>query len=172
VGQPDAEFEVFMAARYGPLLRAARLLALDRALAEDLVQTALARTFAHWSSLREPAAAEAYTHTTMVRLAIRDRKRRWIGERPTERLPELPASDEYAARDIALSVGAALATLPIELRAVLVLRYYVQLTEAEVADVLNCPVGTVKSRANRALAVLRESGLLNASAEALEASNE
>lgn len=161
-----------MAARYGPLLRAARLLALDRSLAEDLVQAALARTFAHWRSLRDPAAAEAYTHTTMVRLAIRDRKRKWTGERPTGQLPEPPAADEYAARDTALSVRTALATLPIELRAVLVLRYYVELSEAEVAHVMNCPVGTVKSRANRALSALRDSGLLTASAEALEATNE
>jgi RNA polymerase sigma-70 factor (sigma-E family) len=171
VGTVDGEFETFVATRYAGLVRAARLVAADRSQAEDLVQAALIRTFSHWSSLRSPAAAESYTHTTLVRLALRSDRRRWRGERPTDPLPDLPTSDEYAGRDDADEVRRALAALPPEQRAVLVLRYYVQLTEAEIGWALRCPIGTVKSRANRALQAMRDGGLLDASAGTLEATD-
>lgn len=158
-----------MASRYGPLLRAARLLVLDNGLAEDLLQSALIKTYTHWSSLRTPAAAETYTHTVMTRLALRNRRRRWIGERPTHPLPERAGPDEYARSDDVIAVRRALASLAPDQRAVLVLRYYAQLGEAETAAALGCAVGTVKSRANRALAVLRDSGLVSLSPDVLEA---
>jgi RNA polymerase sigma-70 factor (sigma-E family) len=173
VGTADREFEAFVATRYASLVRAGRLVASDPSQAEDLVQAALIRTFTHWPSLRSPAAAESYTHTTLVRLAIRGGRRRWRAERATERLPEPNAApDEYAAHDDTDAVRRALATLPADQRAVLVLRFYVQLSEAETAAALKCPVGTVKSRASRALATLRDSGLLEASTSILEATDD
>jgi RNA polymerase sigma-70 factor (sigma-E family) len=172
MGGDHSEFEAFVATRYTPLVRAARLVADDPSQAEDLVQTALIRTFTHWSSLHSPVAAEAYTHTTLVRLALRAGRRRWRGERPSETLPEPSARDEYADRDDADAVRRALTRLPADQRAVLVLRYYAQLSEAEIAAALKCPVGTVKSRANRALAALRESGLLDPATSILEATDD
>jgi RNA polymerase sigma-70 factor (sigma-E family) len=172
VGTADADFESFMASRYGPMLRAARLLVLDQSQAEDLLQSALIRTYTHWSSLATPSAGEAYTHTTMARLALRGRRRKWTSERPTDPIPERPAPDVYRQRDDVDAVRRALASLPIEQRAVLVLRYYVQFSEPETAAALNCALGTVKSRASRALEALRSGGLLEISPQALEATND
>ena len=168
VATADFEFEAFMASRYAPLLRAARLLVLNNGVAEDLLQSALIKTYTHWSSLRTPAAAETYTHTIMTRLALRGRRRKWVAERATHPLPERPAPDESARSDAAVMVRRALFQLAVDQRAVLVLRYYVQLTEVETADALGCAVGTVKSRANRALASLRDSGLVSLSPDVLE----
>ena len=89
---------------------------------------------------------------------LRARRRRWRGETPTSPLPERPAGG--GDPDVAESVRAALAALPAEQRAVLVLRYYDDRTEREIADLLDLPPGTVKSRAARGLAALREAGLL------------
>jgi RNA polymerase sigma-70 factor, ECF subfamily len=172
VGAGDTQFEAFVASRYGALVRAARLVANDPSQAEDLVQSALIRTYTRWSSLRDPVAAHAYTHTTLVRLALRGHRRRWRGERPTANLPEQPTADAYAASDDADALRRLLATIPADQRAVLVLRYYVQLSEAETAAALKCKVGTVKSRANRALATLRASGLVDSGAGAPEAAND
>jgi RNA polymerase sigma-70 factor (sigma-E family) len=152
-------FAGFVRVRYGSLLRYAFLLTADRGHAEDLVQDGLARTYAAWGRLEEPAAADAYTRTTLVRLALRARRRRWRGETPTSALPERPAED--ADPDLAESVRVALAALPAEQRAVLVLRYYDDRTEREIAALLDCSPGTVKSRAARGLAALREAGLLD-----------
>lgn len=172
VGAADSQFEAFVASRYGSLVRAARLVAPDPSQAEDLVQSALIRTYTKWSSLRDPVAAQAYTHTTLVRLALRGRRRRWRGERPTEIVPERASPDEYAITDDADVLRRALATIPAEQRAVLVLRYYLQFSEAETAATLKCKVGTVKSRANRALAGLRNSGLLDAETAVSEATDD
>jgi RNA polymerase sigma-70 factor (sigma-E family) len=172
VGDAAGEFEAFVSARYPSLVRAASLVALDRSVAEDLVQAALIRTYLHWPLLRTPAAAESYTQTTFVRLALRSRRRRWLGERPTSPLPERPAADQFAASDDADMVRRALAQLLPEQRAVLVLRYYLQWSEAEIASALDCSPGTVKSRASRALAALRDGGLLTASVPNLEGSDE
>jgi RNA polymerase sigma-70 factor (sigma-E family) len=172
VGAADIQFEAFVASRYGALVRAARLVAPDPSQAEDLVQSALIRTYTRWSSLRDPVAAQSYTHTTLVRLALRGKRRRWWGERPTANLPERAATDEYAASDDADELRRALATIPAEQRAVLMLRYYLQLSEAETAAALKCKVGTVKSRANRALAALRDSGLIDTGTLMPEATND
>lgn len=160
VRDEDEPFRQFVAGRYPSLVRTAYLLTGDRGHAEDLVQTALLRTYGAWRRLADPGNAEAYTRRVMVRLAARWRARRWHGERSADRLPEIAAGDEAAAVDLADAVRAALLSLPLRQRAVLVLRFYEQRTEVEIADVLGCSVGTVKSRASRGLAGLRTAGLL------------
>jgi RNA polymerase sigma-70 factor, ECF subfamily len=172
VGAADQQFEAFVASRYGALVRAARLVAPDPSQAEDLVQSALIRTYTRWSSLRDPVAAQSYTHTTLVRLALRGQRRRWRGERPTAKVPEQVAADAYAMSDDADLVRRALEAIPADQRAVLVLRYYVQMSEAETAAALKCKVGTVKSRASRALAALRDSGVLDSEALMSEATDD
>jgi RNA polymerase sigma-70 factor (sigma-E family) len=154
----EAAFAGFVRTRYGSLLRYAVLLTADLGLAEDLLQDALARTYGAWGRL-VPAAADAYTRTTLTRLAVRGRRRRWKGETPTGSPPERAAGG--ADLDLAESVRAALAALPADQRAVLVLRYYEDRTEREIADLLDCAPGTVKSRAARGLATLRAAGLLD-----------
>ncbi|MFE5912786.1 SigE family RNA polymerase sigma factor [Streptomyces wedmorensis] len=158
----DEAFTAFMSARYPSLLRTARLLAGGGPRAEDLVQETLLRTYRAWHRIGRLEAAEAYARTTMVRLLVKDRRRRWHTEMPAEQLPEvaLPGHEDQTATGVA--VRNVLQTLPPAQRAVLVLRYYHQLSEGEIAGVLGCSPGTVKSRAARALAALRNGGLLTA----------
>lgn len=159
-------FADFAAARYRSLARTGYLLVGDRGHAEDLVQTALYKTFTAWGRLRAVEAAEAYTRTTMVRLAGRWGRRRWRGERPDaapgSHLPTNSGSggDPADASAVSLDVRAALAQLPIGQRAALVLRFFDDLSEADTAAILGCSPGTVKSRVSRGLAGLRASGLL------------
>jgi RNA polymerase sigma-70 factor (sigma-E family) len=157
----DSEFGDFVAARYPSLVRTAYLLTGDRGHAEDLVQAALLRTFHAWRRVDAPDHAEAYVRTAMIRLATRARRRRWVGEVPSADLPDHGRADASNEVAEAAVVRAALTTLPWPQRAVLVLRYFDDLTEAQVAEVLGCSVGTVKSRASRALAALRTAGLLD-----------
>jgi RNA polymerase sigma-70 factor (sigma-E family) len=154
------EFEAFVQARYAALARTAVLLTGTRHTAEDLLQEALIRTFVSWSRVRDGGAADAYVRTVMVRLLLKDRRRRWSGEIPHADLPETigPTTDLDAAE----SVREALRRLPVDQRAAIVLRFYVDLTEAQIADTIGCPPGTVKSRISRGLAALRSSGLLAA----------
>ena len=156
----DAEFTAFMRGRYPALLRTATFLMGDAGHGEDLLQTALYKTAVRWKRLRYPVAAESYTRTVMVRQAGHSRRRRWSGERPTAELPEVSASDAAAGVDLADALQRELMLLPADQRAVLVLRYYEQLAEREVAALLGCSIGTVKSRANRGIARLRERGVL------------
>jgi RNA polymerase sigma-70 factor (sigma-E family) len=167
-GESEREraFGEFVAARYASLVRSAYLLTSDLGHAEDLVQTSLMRTYGAWRNLADPANAEAYTRMIMVRLASRWWKRRWRKESPAFPLPEPPvadsSADQTAELDLTDAVHRALRALPIAQRAVLVLRYYEDRTETEIAELLGCSVGTVKSRASRALAALRTAGLLPA----------
>ena len=157
----DDEFRGFVAASYTRLLRTGYLLTGDRWAAEDLTQLALTKTYFAWRRIEDLDRAEAYTRTAMVRLAVRWRRRRWIGEKPTGALPELPTADRSAEIVLADAAHRALASLPASQRAVLVLRYFHDCSEAEIAAALSCSVGTVKSRASRALQTLRNSGLLD-----------
>ena len=158
----EREFAEFVGARYSSLLRTAYLLTGDRGHAEDLAQSALVRTFQAWRRLADPANAEAYTRATMIRLAMRWRRRRWTGEMPTAVLPERMAGDHAGTVKQAELLRRALLGLPWSQRAVLVLRYYADQSEAEIAAALGCSVGTVKSRASRGLAGLRAAGVLAA----------
>ncbi len=153
-------FAGFVSARYAPLVRTGYLLTGDRGLAEDLVQQCLLGTYRAWGRLERTGSAEAYTRTSMVRLATRWRGRRWRGEVPTDPLPEAPAGDHATGVVTAEAVRRALAVLPAAQRAVLVLRYFDDRSEQETAEMLRCSVGTVKSRTSRALDALRARGLL------------
>lgn len=164
--QGPAGYADFVRSRYGALARSAFLLTGDRGHAEDLVQSALIVALRAWERLAAPEAAESYVRTTMVRLARRAARRRWRGEVPTA-AEQLPA--ETSARPtpeeeltVAVDVRRVLASLPWEQRAVLVLRFFDDLSERETAAVLGCSEGTVKSRTSRALARLRASGLIQA----------
>jgi RNA polymerase sigma-70 factor (sigma-E family) len=151
----ELEFRDFVAARGAALHRTAYLLVGDWTLAEDLVQTALVKTYLAWRRLGGIDAVEPYTRKVLVNTATSAWRRRWRGERPTATLPEPPVpdgTDEWVERD---RVWRAVRALPPRQRAVLVLRYYEDLTEAETARLLDISVGTVKSQAARAMAVLR-----------------
>jgi RNA polymerase sigma-70 factor (sigma-E family) len=152
-------FAGFMRERYPALVRSAFLLTGDRGRAEDLVQTSLARTYQAWQKVDTP---EAYTRTVMLRLWMRWSRRKWRGELPGP-LPESaetdPALEQVEIGDVVLR---ALARLDRDQRAVIVLRYWEQRSEAEIAELLGCSAGTVKSRASRAIATLREEPRLRA----------
>ena len=149
----ERDFDGFVSSRGPALLRTAYLLTGDRHLAEDLMQTALAKTYRHWSRVRT-GSPEAYIRQVMVRENISWWRRRRSAEVVVAQVPEREAARPDVEGRIALD--AALRQLTPHQRAVLVLRYYVDLTERQVADTLGCSVGTVKSQAHRALARLRE----------------
>ncbi|PPK90879.1 RNA polymerase sigma-70 factor (sigma-E family) [Kineococcus xinjiangensis] len=156
----DEDFQLFVAARERSLLRTAWLLTGDWATAEDLVQTALVRVWPQWQriggtqGLEGREGADAYVRRTMVNKALDWRRRRWRGDVPTAELPDAPVPGG-PARETHLVLVSALRTLPPRQRAVIVLRYFEDLTEADTAAVLDCSVGTVKTHASRALAALR-----------------
>lgn len=119
MAEQDGTFDEFVAASAARLGRTAALLTGDRHLAEDLVQTALAKTYLRWHRLREPAAAEAYVRRVMVTTLIRWRRRRWLGEVPSAELPERAREhDPYGAADTRDVLRTALLGLPPQQRAV------------------------------------------------------
>ena len=143
------DFEQFVLARSGALLRTAYLLTGNHQDAEDLVQTALLKAVPRWGRVREH---EPYVRRILVHESIsRWRRRRWR-ETSTESLPELP--DSQADVDSRLVLRQALGQLAPRQRAVIVLRYFDDLTETQTGDVLGISVGTVKSQSRDALARL------------------
>ena len=149
-------FDEWVALTAPRLHRTAFLLTGDWALAQDLVQHACAATWPRFASLQHP---EAYARTVVARTASSWWRRRWRGEVPHDELPEQSAPDGWADVDRRTVLAAALRALPARQRAVLVLRFYDDLSEEAVAQALGWPVGTVKSTTSRALAALRTAGL-------------
>ncbi|GAA5027836.1 SigE family RNA polymerase sigma factor [Actinopolymorpha pittospori] len=154
------EFSSYVAARHGALTRTAFLLTGDHHAAEDLVQTALARTYLAWSRIHNQTALDTYVRRTMVNEHTSWWRRAWRrGEALTAELPDHPATDPRADPDgLAERDGdlwRLLRALPAHHRAAVVLRYFEDLSEAETAEILGCSIGTVKSRTHRALATLR-----------------
>ncbi|WP_110238588.1 SigE family RNA polymerase sigma factor [Nocardioides gilvus] len=146
------QFEEFVAARFPALVRSARLLVADPSLAEDLVQDALMRCVPVWSRIE--GDPEGYVRTVMVRTNIsRWRRRRRVMESPTEVLPETATWDPEVAEQDALR--RALGELGPKQRAVVVLRHVEGRAVREVAQMMGCSVGTVKSQSSAALARLR-----------------
>jgi RNA polymerase sigma-70 factor, ECF subfamily len=159
VGEPgqsiEADFRQFVAARSASLQRTAYLLVGDWAHAEDVLQTALTKTYLAWKRLGEIEAVEAYARRVLVTTATSWWRRRWHGERPTEIMPERAAPDRIDEQLERQAMWRHVQALPTRQRAVLVLRFYEDLTEAETARVLGVAIGTVKSQSARALASLR-----------------
>jgi RNA polymerase sigma-70 factor (sigma-E family) len=146
------EFDEYVAARRAALVRSAVLLGCPQPDAEDVVQTALLRCYRSWRRVQRATQPDAYVYRVLVN-ALRDaRARRWVGEVPTEELPDAGAHDADLATGLA--VRRALVTMTREHREVLVLRFYADLSERDTADALRIPPGTVKSRTSRALALL------------------
>ena len=152
----DEEFRGFFAQHYERLCRLGFLLTGDPAQAEELAQDALVRTWRRWRLVGKPDNPETYArkvlvnrHRSLLRRALVEARYRYRC-RPTE-----GSSDEHP--EDAIVLWAATRRLPPRQQAVLVLRYYEDLSEAEIARVLDIPVGTVKTLARRGLARLRRS---------------
>ncbi|MFF4399518.1 SigE family RNA polymerase sigma factor [Streptomyces sp. NPDC001480] len=154
-GRADG-FDGFVAARWSALFHLSRLLVGgDRHRAEDLLQEALVKLWFVWPRIADEAP-EAYVRRILARAAARSARRRWWGERPVEQLPDRAEADDVSASVAERSrLEAALAQLPPKQRAAVVLRYYQDLPEKQVAEVLGCPVGTARSHASRGVARLR-----------------
>lgn len=158
------EFSEYAAARWPRLVRSAVLQGCSRAEAEDVAQLALTKVWRSWSRVQAADDRDAYVYRVLLNTLTDGRRRRWMGERPTEVVPESGTTDvtsEVALRDV---VRRSLEALPADQRAAVVLRYYAHLSEAQMADVLGVAPGTVKSRLSRALTALRCDPVLSAEA--------
>jgi RNA polymerase sigma-70 factor (sigma-E family) len=156
--RPDRgdEFESWLAAREAALQRTAHLLTGDVHAAQDLVQNTLAKLYLRWEHVRNAGNVDAYARKVLVnefRTAWRRPLRRV--EEVLETVPDRPAPESSAYDGSHEAVWRFVCSLPPKQRAVLVLRFYEQLTEAEIADLMGISVGTVKSQSSRALASLR-----------------
>jgi RNA polymerase sigma-70 factor (sigma-E family) len=165
--QAREDFRSYVTGRSAALLRTAYLLTGNRADAEDLLQTALAKTYLSWDRIRDREAVDGYVRRVMVNTQTSWWRRRKVDEHPTDELPDRGAGrDGTADLDLHDALWTALATLPTRQRAMVVLRYYEDLSEAETARVMGVSVGTVKSTTSRALSKLREdSSLLTGDAD-------
>jgi RNA polymerase sigma-70 factor (sigma-E family) len=153
VGVPiDSGFDTFVRTRSQALCRTAFLLTGDHHLAEDLTQVALAKVSGRWEQITANGDPMPYVRTVMLRAAIAWRRRRSYGEIPIGHVPERAVEPVSARMD---ELRAALAKLTARQRAVIVLRFYEDLTEVETARILRCSVGTVKSQTAKARARLR-----------------
>lgn len=162
----EDDFEQYVESQSTRLLRIAYLLTGDLGRAEDLVQDSLVATYRHLSRIRDPRALDAYVRTTMGHTLISwTRRPVWRRERPaSDELERMSLAAPADLDDTGDDVWAAVRALPDRQRAVIVLRYYDDLTEADIAATLGCSVGTVKSHAHRTL--IRLSALLDARTDA------
>jgi RNA polymerase sigma-70 factor (sigma-E family) len=151
----DETYKDFVVARYPTMVRAAVLFGCRAQDAEDAVQDALVRCYTAWSRVSSADDPDAYAFRVLINTIARSRRRRWWGELPHAELPEAQLDDDVAVVvSLNQSVRSALERLTPPQREVLVLRYFVDLSEAQIARVLGVAVGTVKSRASRAVAAL------------------
>ncbi|MDX6228124.1 MAG: hypothetical protein QOI76_1514 [Frankiales bacterium] len=148
-----AEFEAFVSARAAALRRTAYLLCGDWHQAEDIVQIGLTKLYLAWRRVEKRDGVDAYARQIVVRCALDERRRGWRRESPTDAVPERAAAP--AGTEDRESLLAALATVPQQQRAVLVLRYWEDVSIAETARILGISEGAVKSAASRGLDNLR-----------------
>jgi RNA polymerase sigma-70 factor (sigma-E family) len=150
-------FQEYVNGRRTSLLRSAYLITGDRHLAHDLVQSALVRVWPRWERVSRVENVDGYVYRVMVTTyAGWLRRRRWRAEIPHEEVPDSAAvADPQHGSALRLAVVDVLRRLPPRQRAVIVLRFYADLTEAQTAEAMGCGVGTVKSQTAKALATLR-----------------
>jgi RNA polymerase sigma-70 factor (sigma-E family) len=151
----DPGFGNYVAERSRSLLRTAFLLTGNRADAEDLVQAALAKTYQAWDRIEDRGALDGYVRRAMVNTHISWWRRRRLEEYPTDMIPDQVVADHSVASDQYETLRRAIDRLPQRMRTAVVLRYFEDMTEAEIAAVLGVSLGTVKSTVSRAVAKLR-----------------
>ena len=150
------EFREYVAARGPALLRAALLITSDRGEAEDLLQAALAKTYLAWDRIADRDSLDGYVRRAMVNTQISWWRRRKLEIYPTDELPDQPVDDHTRRAELHDALDRALSKLPRRQRIAVMLRYYEDMSEAEIAAILGISVGTVKSSVSRAMAKLRE----------------
>jgi RNA polymerase sigma-70 factor (sigma-E family) len=151
--RPPTRYRV--SSRGRALLRSAYLLTGNLADAEDLVQSALAKTYQAWERIEDRKALDGYVRRAIVNTHISWWRRRRLDEYPTDEVPDRPAADTSVNSELHDTLQRAIDRLPQRMRAAVVLRYFEDLTESEVADILGVSQGTVKSTVSRAVAKLR-----------------
>jgi len=150
------DFEEYASARGPALLRLALVLTGDHQLAQDLTQSTLLDVFLHWRKVSRAEQPDAYVRRMMVNTYLGWRRRRWFSERPSLTAPpDLPVADHAQHVVDEDACRQALARLSPRARTVLALRYYEDLDDRAIADVLGVGVSSVRSTASRALAALR-----------------
>jgi RNA polymerase sigma-70 factor (sigma-E family) len=152
----DAEFADYVAARLPSFRRLALLLTQDWHRADDLVQVAITKLYVHWGKAKAADSIDAYARAIIVREFLTERRSSWARRvNLNSQVPEraAPSFDQ----DRSLDLHNAIAALPPRQRAVLVLRFYSDLTVEQSAEVLGCTPGTVKSQTAKALDSLRRS---------------
>lgn len=158
------DFSAYVAARGKTLIRSAVLMGCSPQDAEDLAQTALMRCYTSWDKVQSARDVDAYVYRVLFNCLSTGRRRRWRGETPTAVPPDGTDVDATERLAVALSVREALRGMTLEHRSVLVLKYFADLTDGQVAEALSVPVGTVKSRLARALLQLsHDRGLVDLS---------
>src|ERR1700743_1335197 len=159
-------FGEYVRARSGALLRAAQALTANRADAEDLLQATLVKAYQSWDKISDPAALDTYVRRVMVNTHISGWRRRRVDEYPTDELPDSPSGEDATGdSDLHDVVQRAIDRLPRQVRAAVMLRFYDDMTEPEVAAALGVSVGTVKSTVARAVAKLRTDAELGAGSQ-------
>jgi RNA polymerase sigma-70 factor (sigma-E family) len=151
----EQDFVQFVSARWSSLYRLAYLLTASPTAAEDLLQTAFEKAYVRWSRIGRMEFPEAYVRRMMVNALVSSGRRAWLREVPSDSLPEVSAGAiDIGVLDRSL-LWPLVCALPVRQRAVIVLRYYEDLSEAQIADVLGCAPGTVKSQTSAAMKALR-----------------
>ncbi len=156
---PYASFSSYVRARGPVLLRTARSLTANPCDAEDLLQTALTKTYVAWERIEDHRALDGYVRRALLNTRTSQWRKRKVDEFACEELPEretLPAPDPAEQQSLHDAMWRAVLKLPDRQRAMVVLRYYEDLSEAQTAEVLGVSIGTVKSAVSRALGKLRE----------------
>ncbi|MEV6316799.1 SigE family RNA polymerase sigma factor [Streptomyces sp. NPDC051776] len=152
-------FSSYVRARGPVLLRTARSLTANPCDAEDLLQTALTKTYLAWERIEDHRALDGYVRRALVNTRTSQWRKRKVDEFACDELPEpyaAPAPDPAEQQLLHDAMWRAISRLPDRQRAMVVLRYYEDLSEAQTAEVLGVSVGTVKSAVSRALSKLRE----------------
>ncbi|WP_327375137.1 SigE family RNA polymerase sigma factor [Streptomyces sp. NBC_01216] len=152
-------FSSYVRARGPVLLRTARSLTANASDAEDLLQTALAKTFVAWERIEDHRALDGYVRRALLNTRTSQWRKRKVDEFVCEELPEpagRPQADPAEQQVLHDAMWSAVMKLPDRQRAMVVLRYYEDLSEAQTAEILGVSIGTVKSAVSRALRKLRE----------------
>lgn len=151
----EEEFHEYVRSRGPALLRTAHQLTGHASDAEDLLQSALTKTYLAWDRIQDPRALDGYVRRAMVNINISQWRRRKLEEYPSDELPETSTCPEIVGESHE-ALDQALDRLPARMRAAIVLRYYEDMSEPEIATKLGISIGTVKSTVSRAMAKLRD----------------